>query len=348
MTEQHLTFRQFEDYAARRLGPEEIAAFHEHTGNCPDCRRILIATTTAEHTDHITEQQAVDYAAGKRSDAVAGHIETCDSCRSVVADLSEFRRTLEPHRSSTVWLMPLAATLLLAVGVTWFIRHGHPEPAVIAELRDAGGTFQVTPENLLRNGAPLPAGADVIISNALRTGHLPAGPAELPSAVRGTLRSENPPSAAPAIEIVSPDGVRVLSDRPEFHWRQTGSGAPVEIQVFDENFNEIARSGPLHDSAWIPAAPLPRSKPLLWQVTQIRNGARVTAPAPPEAPARFEIISEDAAQRIAAAQATHPPSHLLLAILYSQAGLRKEAAFELAALSKLNPGSPLAASLLKR
>jgi hypothetical protein len=98
-------------------------------------------------------------------------------------------------------------------------------------------------------------------------------------------------------------------------------------------------------AVWVPEVSLPRQRPLLWQVTEIRNGARITAPAPPEPSPRFEIVSAEDARRITESRAINPPSHLLLAILYSQAGLRREAASEIEALSSLNPSSALASSL---
>ncbi len=51
-------------------------------------------------------------------------------------------------------------------------------------------------------------------------------------------------------------------------------------------------------------------------------------------------------KRIEEARRTSPPSHLVLGILYAEAGLLDEADRELAALSNLNPQSSLPSNLL--
>jgi hypothetical protein len=357
MTDQHLTFRQFEAYAARRLAPGEIAAFHQHVEHCPQCRDMLEATVAASGTEHLTEQQAVDYVSGRLTgparSAAGTHIHRCDACNAMVGDLVEFQPTLAPRRPLTTWLLPLAAALVLAAGIfAWFALRSPSRPnAVVAELRDTAGTWQLTKSNVLRSAAPLPPGSDDLIAAVLRTGQLPPGPADLPALAKETLRSDGgAASAAASLRIVSPDRSRVLSDRPEFRWNMNADAqeTPVQIQVFDADFNEVAHSGPVRDSVWVPESPLPRTKLLQWQITQVRNGVRITAPASPAPPARFEIVSENLAQRIAAARLLRPPSHLLLAILYSQAGLTQEAAAETAEIARLNPGSSLASSLEKR
>ena len=57
MIEEHLTFGQLEDYAAKLLPAEEIPAFHRHAEVCSACREMLIASLTG--TEHLAEQQAV-------------------------------------------------------------------------------------------------------------------------------------------------------------------------------------------------------------------------------------------------------------------------------------------------
>jgi hypothetical protein len=351
MSGPHFTFRQIEDYAARRLPPEQIPAFHEHAGTCPSCREMLLATTIGSGDEHLPEQQAVNFVAGllgpDEKIHVSRHIEGCPVCASMVADLEEFRLSGQPRRRNLPWLLPLAAALFaVAGGSIWFALRPHAPSIVIAQLRDADGLLRLTRTDVLTD-AQLPPGSIDLIAGVMRSGRLPEGAPDLTSGPRETLRSASRASH-PAMEIVAPDGVRVLSDRPEFRWAPLGGASSVEVEVFDEDFKQVARSGALHDAVWVPEAPLPRSRLLLWQVTAVRAGVRLTAPAPPEPPARFEIVPEDAARRIAQAQAVKPPSHLLLAILYSQVGLRKEAASEVDAIVSLNPGSALASSLQKR
>jgi hypothetical protein len=117
--------------------------------------------------------------------------------------------------------------------------------------------------------------------------------------------------------------------------------------VVDEYFNEVANSGPIHTNSWVATAPLPRLKVLMWQVSVKRGGEWTVAPAPPEPTPNFEIVSQETEARILAARQAAKPSHLLLAVLYSQAGMPKEAALELDALAAMNPGSSLPLQLRK-
>jgi hypothetical protein len=373
MTE-HLTFRQVKEYLAKRLPAQQIPGFHEHAEGCSACREMLVASVIGCGDEHLSEQQAVDFVAGllaaEENGRVAEHLGSCPSCTATVADLEEFRQSDQlggataevpeapiqrrPHiipANNWARLLPIAAALLAVAGASLWLVHrpGHTEAKVMAQLRDATGLLQLNHTGVITAPA-LPPAAAGLIAGAMRTGRLPEGPAALVTDPPETLRSSSGSLPSPALKIVSPVGIRVVSDRPEFRWNPLRGAASWQIKVFDENFNEIARSGVIHGgpgeaAVWVPEAALPRQRSLLWQVTEIRNGARITAPAPPEPSPRFEIISAEAARQITEARATSPPSHLLLAILYSQAGLRREAASEIEALSSLNPGSALASSL---
>jgi hypothetical protein len=363
MTEEHLTFGQIEDYAAGRLPAERIPALHQHADVCSSCREMLAAMAIASEAEHLAEQQAVDFVAGFLPEGektrIAGHLNNCPFCAAMVADLQEFRESAElepaptrpaavrPGWSSLAWALPIAAALLVVAGISVWLALGpsHAARQVTAQLRDADGVLQLGPGGTLTGSAALPPGATQLLAAALRTRHLPQGPAELLTEPRETLRSDGANAGEAALRVLSPDGIRVVSDRPEFRWAPLTGASSYEVAVFGENFNAVARSGLIHGAVWTPPAPLPRRQSLLWQVAAMRNGVRITAPAPPETFSRFEIISADAARQIADALGMNPPSHLLLAVLYSQAGLSEEAASEVNAIAALNPGSALASSL---
>ena len=118
-----------------------------------------------------------------------------------------------------------------------------------------------------------------------------------------------------------------------------------EVVVVDDDLNEVARSGKLRTTEWQPSQPLPRQRPLKWQVAAEGKGERTIAPRPPEPSLEFEIISEDAARRIETARAGDHPSHFVLAVLYAQEGLKDEAAAEMKQVAALNPKSALVESL---
>ena len=354
MIERHLTFRQIEAYLAKRLPPEQIPALQEHAETCSGCRVMLMDTVIAAGAAHLTEKQAVDFVAGLAPDSetalLNGHIESCASCAAMVADLEEFRESLPTsgrlrRRAIILWLLPVAAGLIAVAGVSvWSALRPRPlEPKIVAQLRDADGVLQLSENGTLLSTARLPADAAELVKYALRSGRLPEGPPEVLTEPRETLRSSA--GTGMRLRILSPNGVHLISDRPEFRWAPLDGAWDYRVTVVDEDLKEIAASGPLKSPSWVPETPLPRLRTLLWQVTAIDHGVRITAPAPPEPSPRFAIVSEMAAQRIKAAQTDKPLSRMLLAILYSQAGLRDEAKAEIAAVASQNPGSALANSL---
>ncbi len=362
MNGDHFTFAQLQDYAAKRLPPEQIPAFHAHIDSWQLCAELLSALASGAGADHLAEQQAVDYVAGRLTSGdqarLAAHLQTCESCEAMVADLQDFRREqLSPRqmpappsaRRTLAWALPLAAALCLAAGISALLveRAGKSGPAASAQLRDAGGFFRLSASGALVADATPPPGTAKLIAAALKAGHLPDGPLPLVDAARqeDSLRGLPTGPAQPEAGAFSPSGVFVLSDRPEFRWSPPEGATAYRVSIADDSLKEIATSGTIHAPVWTPEVALPRGRPMVWQVAVLRNGAWTTSPAPPKASPRFEIAAEEEARGIAQAQAANPPSHLLLAILYTKAGLAKEANAELDAIVALNPGSALAASL---
>jgi hypothetical protein len=119
------------------------------------------------------------------------------------------------------------------------------------------------------------------------------------------------------------------------------------VVVFDADLNEVARSGKITGTEWQPVQPLPRQRALQWQVATEHNGRRMVTSRPPEPVPMFEIIPAETAQSIAAARAAAHPSHLALALLYAQAGLRTEEKAEVGILTAQNPHSPVVEELNK-
>src|SRR4051812_11572522 len=129
MKESHLSFRQIEEYAARRLPAEEIPALHEHAESCPACHADLEARVSRFSAEHLSEQEAVDFVADRLSaeekDRLSEHVDLCVVCSELVADLEAFREsegvrlesasvTEMPRRR--FWLLPAAAALVAVAG----------------------------------------------------------------------------------------------------------------------------------------------------------------------------------------------------------------------------------------
>jgi hypothetical protein len=67
---------------------------------------------------------------------------------------------------------------------------------------------------------------------------------------------------------------------------------------------------------------------------------------PPAAEARFSVLQRAKADEIDRVRRAEPTSHLALAVLYAQAGMRAEAERELSVLASRNPESALARQLI--
>jgi hypothetical protein len=95
---------------------------------------------------------------------------------------------------------------------------------------------------------------------------------------------------------------------------------------------------------WIPLTPLARQKTYAWQVSTVVEGKTVVAPGPSRPPARFFVLPDAEAKRLAAL----PPSHLVRGVLFGNAGLLDEAAREFKALREENPDAPAVATFLRQ
>ena len=157
MIDNHLTFRQIEDYVAKRL-PWPGARFppcRNTVATCPSCSAMLQDSVIAAAVDHPTEKQMVDLVAGllpaSESQRTKIHIESCAACAAMVEDLEGFRETQpasgRPHRPAIRrWLLPVAAVVIAAAGVSVWLasRPGPSAPKVIAQLRDGDGVLQLS------------------------------------------------------------------------------------------------------------------------------------------------------------------------------------------------------------
>jgi hypothetical protein len=150
-------------------------------------------------------------------------------------------------------------------------------------------------------------------------------PAEVVS-MRGERLQLRGVAAAAELSVVEPVGTAVVADRPLFRWNAP-AGVPVVVEIFDQSFRPVARSGAVTGHQWSPAEPLPRDRTYVWQVVTADAGERRLAPAPPLPDARFRVVPAADARRIDAAREEEPS--LEVASLYAGAGALDEAGREL-------------------
>ncbi len=147
--------------------------------------------------------------------------------------------------------------------------------------------------------------------------------------------------------LLGPVGTVVMSDRPTFRWRALGGAESYVVKIYDADFNEVAVSPQLTETAWTVTRSLERGRIYSWQVTARVGDKEVASPVRPAPEARFMILDQAEANELAEAKNVSAGSHLTLGILYAQAGLLDDAERELQALLRANPQSALAQKLLR-
>lgn len=342
-------------YRERTLAPEALLRVTAHLAACEDCRSNLRSTLRSgaalaelrqaleEHLSSVRLQEFVDGELDAKERAeVDQHLAWCTDCRSDVEALREFAKSQRPRvvafPAPGWWLAAAAAVLLAAAGLGVWLRR----PVEIASLNDAGMRIVLDSNGRLAGLNGLSAEQMKSIRGVFQGAALqpPANLGEL-QPQRGTLMGS---PAAARFRLVAPVGTAVRSERPEFHWTSRGPHAMYIVTLKNLTSGQITSSPPLHILAWTATEPLQRGAIYAWQVAASLDGHEEIAPAPPSPQARLLVLEASTAARLDSL----PPSHVLRATAYTEAGLLDDAAREAQALTDENPGSPVAASLLHR
>lgn len=317
---------------------------------------------------------------------VETHLQSCKNCAAEVEDLRTFQQELDapnatnksarPFRPtdwsqswwqafSWRWVMPLVAVAACLL-IFWFearmLRPGNvetPEQKEIAKITEPSPTAKIPSESLI---ASINDGASKITLNtAGNLGGLPESNSTQQQLVIAALKSGKVTlTPAPAglkaraetllgdsgneesFALISPVGKIELSPRPQLRWQVLAGAISYRVTIFTTNYDTVAQSESLTETFWSPPRSLAGNQIYLWQVIAIKDGREIKAPVAPAPEARFKILDQSKAKEIAAARG----SHLLLGLLYAQAGMRDEAERELQILAKENPQTPIAQQLL--
>jgi len=311
--------------------------------------RFIAAVFDAnEHADYESLERFVDGTLGP-SDAkrLEQHADICQSCAAEIDDLRSFaagfsRKNTHP---SFPWFAFAAAVALIAFAALLFV--GHRTGSVLevrtsrVSVRDANGVIALDRAGHV-SGVSAPW--QPLVAQVLSTGHFGSIPSTLtgPAVRRDVLRGD---TATATVRILHPAEEVIAEDAPAFEWAANDRHALFIVEVFDSEFRTIIQSPKMKATRWVPPLALPRGQELRWQVTQIARDHRITAPAPPEPPARFFIVDSEAAKQIDSARAAN--SHLILAAVYARSGMRDAAVAELDQLARANPRSSLIGQLLR-
>lgn len=371
MTRPHVTEHEIAGYAQRRLSPLDLIRITDHVAGCEDCRRRLgrgdivadaidlrrglLEGPASEATAHVVDDELAGYVDGTLdpidAEIVASHLEECAACRADVRDLESFRAGSTPARRRALTFVGLAAAAAIVAGIVLprFLRTDAPPdrntPAVRVALNDSSGAITLDAHGQWSGWPAQSSALDEDIRRALGSQKLeiPVETLELPGH-RASLRGTSP-DASPSF-LLSPVGIVVAEDRPVFRWRPVARASGYVVTLSTEDGGALIKSPRVTTTDWTPAHALKRGQSYLWQVTASTPSGSTTAPRPPEPEARFRVLDAQTLERIEEARRSTSRSHLVLGILYAEAGLLDEAERELTALATLNPSAALPKGLL--
>ena len=217
---------------------------------------------------------------------------------------------------------------------------------VVLALKDGGGEVRLDARGQLTGMEGLPAPWRRAVRAALARGEV-ARPRALDAlgGTAGTLLGDS--EGGVSFALLGPLGTVVEDTRPKFRWRPLEGAESYTVDIFDARLNHVATSGPLTVTEWRVPQPLTPAITYSWQVTALRGGEEVISPRLPAPQAKFAVLSQAAARELGRARRDHKDSHLLLGVLYAEAGLVDQAEREFQALAKANPQSPVARRLLR-
>jgi anti-sigma factor RsiW len=170
----------------------------------------------------------------------------------------------------------------------------------------------------------------------------------LPASLR-SLRGANGTlmgSEQPAFKLIAPIGMVIETDRPTLRWSALPGATSYTVMIYDEALTKVATSPAITANEWTTTTSLARGKTYVWQVRALKDGEEVVAPAASRSRAKFRVLEQSKLEDIRRARSTHGNSHLVMGVVYAEAGLVEDAERELSELAKANPQSTTARKLL--
>ena len=146
--------------------------------------------------------------------------------------------------------------------------------------------------------------------------------------------------------VINPIGIVMFSDRPTFRWSPLEGATGYVVEVYDDQLSQVTTSQQLTDTSWTTPQSLKRGAIYSWQVTAIKGGEEFSSPRPPAPLAKFRILDETLSNEVVQAHRAYASSHLMLALVYTRAGLLDEAEREFRKLHEINPNSTIPSRLL--
>jgi len=366
----HLAKEQIAGYLRRQSPISEMGGIEEHIAECPDCRSQIILAWRSEGrpgTDaglgHLPYEALESYVDGTLSpgerEALLAHSKECQRCGDELKDVQSLHDQLfQPSRSPlpikrnggrlariTLTSGGLAALLLLAL---WVVRSrkqeetsGHQQAQPSPAPFNLGGGEPIADEI-----ASLESKEQKVVLAALQQQSIPFP--RVIAALQGQGKGLRGTPEKATLAPLAPVGEVVADVRPLFQWRPLEGAKRYSIVILDSKLQRVEASPALQDTKWRPERPLQRGVIYQWVVeASLDNGATLIAPAPPQAEAMFKVLAQTDADEFNRFRATHANSHLVLGILYVQAGMLTAGEDEWRQISIDSPNYEIAHKLIR-
>jgi hypothetical protein len=221
-------------------------------------------------------------------------------------------------------------------------------PTLIAMLNDGASQVRLDTEGKLSGVEQLPPAYQQMVKKALSGQELERSPH-----LAGLTPTEGVPRGSGEevgnkFSLIEPVRTVTLSEQPTFRWARLSGATGYIVEIYNEEFDPVASSPRLSQPRWKMAQSLKRGAIYYWQVKAIKDGKEMISPHSPAPQVKFRVLDEAKANELWRARQAYGSSHLVLGLLYAEAGLLDEAEAEFRSLQKDNPGSAIAVQLLKR
>jgi anti-sigma factor RsiW len=348
----HLTAAQTADYVDQNLAGEALQMVDDHLSGCEQCA-MAVAELRAFRNEIAP---SLDRRYGPAPVSKDGWLASLFKVRPVPAFGAALAVLVLAMIAWLVWRTPREQPQEVVVVTPTPTPASQPSPSpepslppqtapILAQLNDAGGVLSLDQEGKLSGADTLPPAYQDRVKKALTSQRLERSP-QLQGLTRPSsslMGSDNQPRE---FSVLEPVGSVSWTDRPAFRWSGLEGATGYVVEIYDDQFKLVASSPQLTTHSW--SEPLPRGKVYSWQVKAIKDGQEITSPRPPAPQAKFRIMDQSKASELARAKRAYASSHLTLGLLYSEAGLLKEAEQEFRLLLRANPNSDLARTLLRQ
>ena len=194
--------------------------------------------------------------------------------------------------------------------------------------------------------AALPEDLKLTVSDAIQHGRV-----QLPPDVRrihvGAAALSVSLGTNTGFSLLGPFGEATSDTRPKFNWQPLPGAIGYTVAIVDQGLRPVQHSRGLRATSWRPRQPLARGRTYLWQVTAtMHGGSKIVATSPSPSEALLRVIPRKLADEMTHFQRGHQDAHLVLGVLYAQAGMVTEGENELREVPQGNSSYALARRLL--